>query len=242
MAEDLINQRKSSMFERLQTERIEINIPNLLPVLLLRDVVAFPHLAMPLLVGRQKSVKAVEYALKKERLVFLIAQRDVNIENPSVRDVYSIGTVGIILRTMRVKETGGKIKVLVQGICKARILDIIQTEPLWIATLEKDITVKSEGHMSDIEPSVLTLKEKLDRLVFQYGKAFPMDVMAVVENLNNPEELAFLIAANLGLESSHAQEILDIENLEHKLLRVNEFLDVQIGLLAVRHSKRKHDE
>ena len=217
-------------------------IPKELPVLPMRDVVAFPRLVLPLFVGRQKSVKAVEYALKKERLVFLIAQRDVNIENPSVQDVYSIGTVGIILRTMRIKETDEKIKVLVQGICKARIRDIIQIKPFWIASLEKDITVQSELHVSNIEPLVSELKEKLDRVVFKYGKVFPIDVMAVVENLNDPEQLAFLIAANLGLESSQAQEILEIDNLAHKLLRVNEFLDEQIGLLAVRNSKRKHDE
>lgn len=189
-------------------------------------------LCCPFFVGRQKSVKAVEYALEKERTVLLTAQKDVNIETPSVQDVYSIGTVGIILRTMRVKETDRKIKVLVQGIRRARILNFIQTEPFWIATLAKEVPGKAEGDSAETEHLISTIKEKLDQLIFKYGKAFPIDVMAVVENLTDPEELAFLITANLGLKSFQAQEMLEIENQRHKLMRTNEFLDEQLGILS----------
>ncbi|HBR21761.1 MAG TPA: hypothetical protein DD713_04230 [Nitrospiraceae bacterium] len=230
------------MVDCLQTERIEVNIPNILPVLPLRDVVAFPNLILPLLIGRQKSMNAVEHALRKGKVVFLIAQRDINVENPLVQDVYTIGTIGMILRTIRSKETRGKIKVLVQGICKARLIDLIQIEPIWIAIVIKEVAVKSAGEIVDIEPLVLTVKEKLGRLVFNYGKAFPIDVMVVVENSSDPEKLAFLIAANLGLESSQTQEILEIDNPTHKLMRVNEILDNQIGLLTARNSPKKYDE
>lgn len=216
----------------LHLDGLEVKISDKLPVVPVRDVVVFPNHILPLFVERQKSEKAVEYALKKERLVFLSAQKDMNIENPSVQDIYFIGTIGIILRTIRAKARSGKIKILVQGICKARILEVIQTEPFWIASWEKDIKVTSEAHMADIEPLVSTIKDKLDRLVFKHGKAFLLDIMAVVENLTDPERLAFLIAANLGLESLKAQEILEIENPTHKLMRLNEFLDEQIVSLS----------
>lgn len=82
----------------------------------------------------------------------------------------------------------------------------------------------------------------MGRVVFNYGKVFPIDVMTVEENLSDPKKIAFLIAANLGLESSQAQEILEIDNPTHKLMRVNEILDKQIGLLTANNSHKKNDE
>ena len=207
------------------------DIPNILPVLPMRDVIAFPNLSLSLLVAREKSIQAVEYALKQEKLVFLIAQKEVNIENPSREDIYSIGTIGVILRTMRAKDTISKMKVLVQGICRASILEIIQTEPFLKATLKKHIPIE-ESHMSDIEPLILTVKDNLNRLVFKYGKTFPIEVMAVLENLHDPEQLAYLIASNLDIEPSKAQQILEIEIPLHKLTRINGFLAQQIISLA----------
>lgn len=227
MSED----KKNAMVKLLKLDEIKAKIPGKgkLPVLVLRDVVAFPKLILPLFVARQKSVEAVKYALRTDKLVILVAQKDINIENPDVQDLYSIGTVGIILRTMRVKETGDKIKVLVQGLCKARILDIIQTEPHWMATFVKEEPSKSQCDISESEQLVLAVKEKLDQLIFNYGKEFPVEVMAVVENLTDPEQLAHLVAANIGLKTEQAQEILEINDPMKKLMRVSENLDEQIS-------------
>lgn len=106
------------MLNLSQFKGIEVKMPKTLPVLPVRDVVLFPDLILPLFVGREKSVKAVEYAIKTDRLVFLTAQRQLNIESPAVSDLFSIGTLGIILRMMRVPEQVDKMKVLFQGLCK----------------------------------------------------------------------------------------------------------------------------
>jgi ATP-dependent Lon protease len=225
----------------LQLNEMEAKIPEKLALLVLRDVVAFPHLVLPLFVGRNKSIKAVEYALEKDKLVFLVAQRDFDIENPDAEDIYSIGTVGIILRTMRVKEKGDKLKALIQGLCKARIFDIIQMEPFWMATLVKEETGKSQCEISEIEPLVLAVKEKLDQLIFNYGKEVPVEVIAAVENFTDPKKLAHLIAANLGLEPFQAQEILEIDDPVKKLLSVSEILDEQIGLFREGKTQKGHD-
>ena len=204
-------------------------------------MVSFPGLIVPLLVARQKSIRAVEYALKKDKLVFLVAQRDFDIENPDAEDIYSIGTVGIILRTIRVKETGNKVKVLAQGLSRARILDIIQTEPHWMATFVKEETGKSQCDIVEIEQLVLAVKEKLDQLIFNYGKEFPVEVIAVVENLTDPEQLAHLVAANIRLESFRTQEILEINDPMEKLNRVSEILDEQIVFSRKEKTQKGHD-
>jgi len=223
-----MSEDKERAMNNLPLDEIEAKIPGNLPVLMLRDVVAFPHLILPLLVARKKSVKAVEYALEKNKLVFLIAQRDLNIENPNVHELYSIGTVGIIMRTIRERDTDEEIKILVRGLCKARVLNIIQTEPFWLATWVKEEGDKSQCDISESEQLVLAVKEKLDQLIFDYCKEFPVEVMAVVENLTDPEQLAHLAAANIGLESFSAQEILEIGDPMKKLKRVGEILDEQI--------------
>lgn len=161
------------MINLMRLDRIELKIPANLPVLPVRDVVVFPNHILPLFVERPMSIKAVEYALKTDKIVFLIAQRDLNIENPAAEDIYSIGTVGIILRTMRIQEKDNKMKVLFQGLCKARILDFIQSKPFYIANVERQEAKKSEVGMPETQQLILAVKEKLDEAIFKYGKAFP---------------------------------------------------------------------
>lgn len=230
------------MVNLMRLDRIEVKIPANLPVLPVRDVVVFPNHILPLFVERPMSIKAVEYALKTDKIVFLIAQRDLNIENPAVQDLYSIGTVGIILRMIRLQEKDNKMKVLFQGLCKARILDFIQSKPFYIANVERKEAKKSEVGMPETQQLILAVKEKLDEAIFKYGKAFPGDILAVIEDLMDPEELAHLVAANLCLESFRAQEILEIENPSQKLIRVSEILDEQIGLLKEGKTQKEHDE
>lgn len=226
MSED----KESAMVNLLKLDEIKVIIPGKLPVLVLRDVVAFPDLTLPLLVGRQKSVEAVKYALRTDKLVILVAQKDINIENPDVEDIYSIGTVGIILRTMSVREKDDKIKALFQGLSKVKILEIIQTEPYWMGTLVKQEAGKSQYDISESEQLVLAVKEKLDKLIFNFGKEFPVEVMAVIENLTDPEQLAHLVAANIGLESFRTQKILEIDDPVKKLMSVSEILDEQTSI------------
>jgi ATP-dependent Lon protease len=213
----------------------EVKIPDNLPVLPVRDVVVFPNHILPLFVGRPMSIKAVEYALRTDKIVFLIAQRDLNIENPAVQDLYSIGTVGIILRMIRLQGKDHRMKMLVQGLCKARIVSFIQNEPFYIANMEMKAAGKSKIGVRETGQMIVEIKGKLDQLIFDYGKVFPIDILAVIENLTDPEKLAHLIAANLGVEPFRAQEVLEIEDPTQKLIQVSEILDKQI--VSLRNNK-----
>src|SRR5512136_2839921 len=105
----------------------QIIIPGTLPLLAVRDVVVFPNMVLPLFVGRETSVLAIEAALSQERLLFLATQKDQSIENPEPDDIYSVGTVSLILRMLKLPD--GRLKILVQGKAKAAIQDFIQERP-----------------------------------------------------------------------------------------------------------------
>ena len=112
----------------------EIIIPEDLPLLAVRDVVVFPNMVLPLFVGRESSVLAIEAALAKDRLLFLSTQKDQAVENPDPDDIYSLGTVSLILRMLKLPE--GRLKILVQGKTKAWIRDFLQQRPYFQVSFE----------------------------------------------------------------------------------------------------------
>jgi len=219
------------MHTTIEYNGAEIEIPGTLPILSLRDIVAFPNHIFPLFVERERSVKALEYAIKTDKLVFLASQRDLNVEDPAIEDLFTVGTIAIILRAIRVPGQGDKMKVLVQGLCKGRIRDFIQTQPFLFALVEKEEKKKSDIKTAESEHLIAAVKEKLDKLIFNYGKTFPADILVVIENLEDSEKLAHLVAANIGLDVSRTQEILEIGDPTEKLIIVARLLDLMIDNL-----------
>jgi ATP-dependent Lon protease len=208
----------------------EIEIPDNLPVLPVRDIVVFPYMILPLFVGREMSIKAIEYSLSINRMVLLLTQKDLNIENPVPEDLYSVGTIGLVMRMLKLPD--GRVKILVQGLTKARALNYSQTEPFFKANIEKISEQKPPTLTIEDEAQVRTIKEQLEKVV-SLGKTILPDIMGVVENIEEPGRLADLAASNLGLKTEQAQEILEITDPAHKLKRVSEILAREIELLTV---------
>jgi len=208
----------------------EIEIPDNIPVLPVRDIVVFPYMILPLFVGREMSIKAIDHSLNSNRLVLLLSQKDLNIENPTPDDLYSVGTVAIIMRTLKLPD--GRVKILVQGLSKARALSYSQTEPFFLANIEKIVEKKPQTLTIEDEAQIRTIKEQLDRSV-SLGKTILPDIMGTVENIDDPGRLADLIASNLGLKTEQAQEVLETINPMKKLKRVSEILGREIELLIV---------
>ncbi|MBI5187972.1 MAG: endopeptidase La [Nitrospirae bacterium] len=213
-----------------QKEEKEIEIPDNVPVLPVRDIVVFPYMILPLFVGREMSIKAIDYSLNTNRMVLLLTQKDLNVENPAPDDLYSIGTVGMIMRMLKLPD--GRVKILIQGLSKARILTYSQTEPFLKADIEKINDQKPASLTIEEEAQIRTIKEQLDRAV-SLGKTILPDIMVVVENLDDPGRLADLIASNLGLKTEQAQEVLEIIDPVKRLKRVSEILGREIELLTV---------
>jgi ATP-dependent Lon protease len=208
----------------------EVQIPNNLPVLPVRDIVVFPYMIIPLFIGRDVSIKAVEYSLSSSRMILLLTQKEMSIEIPSTNDLYTIGTVGMIMRMLKLPD--GRVKILVQGLSKARAINFLKTEPFISADIEKIIEKKPESLSIEEEAQTRTVKEQLDKAV-TFGKTILPDIMVVIENLDDPGRLADLIASNLGLKTDQAQEILEIIDPIQRLKRISEILSRELELLVV---------
>jgi len=213
-----------------QKNEKEIEIPDSMPVLPVRDIVVFPYMILPLFVGREMSIKAIEHALGSNRMVLLLTQKDLNIETPAPEDLFSIGTVALVMRMLKLPD--GRVKILVQGLTKARAVDFEQTEPFFKASIEKITDEKSEALTIEDEAQVRNVKGQLEKVV-SLGKSILPDIMGVVENIEEPGRLADLVASNLGLKTEQAQEILEISDPMQRLKRVSEILVREIELLTV---------
>jgi ATP-dependent Lon protease len=204
-------------------------IPSRLPILPVRDIVIFPYMIIPLFVGREMSIKAIDDALAGNRMILLIAQRDLNIENPTPTDLYQMGTVGMIMRMLKLPD--GRIKILVQGLSKARIEGFVKKEPYYIASIQKITDQKVEMSL-EVEALIRNVKGQLDKAV-SLGKAILPDILVVVENLEEPGRLADLIASNLGLKVDTAQEVLETIEPVVRLKKVSDILSRELELLTV---------
>lgn len=213
-----------------QKDNKEIEIPEDLPVLPVRDIVVFPYMILPLFVGREMSIKAIEQSLNSNKMVFLITQKDLDVENPAPDDLYSVGTVGVIMRMLKLPD--GRVKILIRGLSKARALSYSQTDPFFKANIEKIIEEKAETLTIEDEAMIRTVKEQIDKTV-SLGKTVLPDVMGVIEGIEEPGRLADLVASNIGLKTEQAQEILEIMNPVQRLKRVSEILGREIELLTV---------
>ncbi|MGA7579210.1 MAG: endopeptidase La [Desulfobaccales bacterium] len=199
----------------------QIVIPPVLPLLAVRDVVVFPNMVLPLFVGREASVLAIEAALAQDRLLLLATQKDQTIENPEVDDIYPVGTVSLILRMLKLPD--GRLKILVQGKSKASIQEYIQERPYFQVKLE----VIPEAAVGEISPEAEALmrnaREMSEKILTVKGIMSP-DLLAILESIEDPGHLADLVAANLRLKIDEAQMVLEETDPIRSLIQVNDFL------------------
>ncbi|WP_454062976.1 endopeptidase La [Candidatus Nitrospira salsa] len=214
-----------AMEERPQTE-----IPSSLPLLPVRDIVVFPYMVLPLFVGRDVSIKAIEEALAGNRMIFLTTQKTQDIELPKPDELHSVGTVGMIMRMLKLPDE--RIKILVQGLAKARILNYTQSEPFYTVKIEKIVDANISQSSLEHEALMRTTKESLEQLV-SLGKVIMPDVLTVIENLDEPGRLADIIASNLGLKVETTQEVLEIADPHKRLSRVREVLAKEHEVLSM---------
>ncbi|MCD6132874.1 MAG: endopeptidase La [Deltaproteobacteria bacterium] len=211
----------------------EIKIPDVLPVLPLRDVVIFPHMIVPLYVGRDFSIRAIDEALSKDRLLMLVAQKRPEDNEPGVENIYTVGSVSLILRMIKLPD--GRVKILVQGLSKAKITEYKRERPFMEAAIEviKEEGVKSHEEELEIEALVKNIRTQLDRLA-SLDKNVSTDLVMVVSNIDEPSKFADVVASNIHLRTKVAQEILETVSLRDRLFKLSAFLDKEIQLLEVR--------
>jgi ATP-dependent Lon protease len=202
-----------------------------LPLLPIRDLVVYPFMILPLFVGREASIKAVEHALNHtDRLILLSSQKDITAESPRPTEIFDLGTVAMIMRMRKLPD--GRVKILVQGLSKARILEYEQQDPFYITKVLKveDIPTQ-EGNVST-QAVMRNIKEQLEKVI-TLGKVLSPDILMVLEDIQNPGRLADLVASNLNLHVNEAQMILELTDPIERLSKINDILTRELEILAM---------
>lgn len=208
----------------------QIEIPQTLPMLPVRDIVVFPYMIIPLFVGRDSSIRSVEEALAKtDRLIFLSSQKNIADEQPTPDGIYETGTVAMIMRMRKLPD--GRIKILTQGLCKARVKKFSQTNPFYEVQVEQ-IQENANEKRTESEALMRTIKEQLERVI-SLGKVLAPDIMMVLEDIQDPSRMADLVASNLGLKVSQAQDVLETHEPFAKLQRISEILTKELDVLSI---------
>ena len=211
-------------------EKDLLSPPERLPLLPVRDVVVFPYMILPLFITREKSIKSLEEALAKDRLIFLVSQKNLSEEEPTVKDLYRVGTVALVMKMLKLPD--GKIKILVQGLSKATIKEMIQVTPYLLARIENIKDPFLTEITLEIEALMRSVREQLERIA-SYGKFISPDLMFVLEGVDDPGRLADLVASNLELPVEKAQEILEILDPIERLKRVSDLLGKEVQVLTM---------
>jgi ATP-dependent Lon protease len=215
--------------EQPQGER---KMPSQIPLLPVRDVVVYPFMILPLFVGRDKSIRAVDEALSRDRLILLAAQRDAEAEDPNAEDLFSVGTVAMIMRMLKMPD--GRVKILVQGVSRARIQGFTRRDPYFEARIAEVPEPEVAPQGLEVEALIRSVKEQIQKGV-NLGKGVSPDVLVIINNLEHPGRLADLVASNLDLKVEQAQQILEIFDPLERLKRLSELLGKEIEVLEMQH-------
>lgn len=217
-----------------------IEFKELLPLLPVRDLVVYPFMILPLFVGRETSIKAVEEALNNtDRLILLSSQKDISAEAPSPSEIYELGTVAMIMRMRKLPD--GRIKILIQGLAKARITSYEHTEPFYKVKVEKVTQPATSVAPATIEAMMRMVKENLEKVI-SLGKVLSPDILMVLEDIQDPGRLSDLVASNLNLKVKDAQAVLEVLEPFERLTKINEILKTELEILSAQSKIKKPSE
>jgi ATP-dependent Lon protease len=221
---------KDDLISIIDEDEKDAVIPDTLPLISVRDIVIFTDMLLPLFIGREKSIRAVEEAVEKDGYLFLTAQKDPNIENPNPDQIFTVGTVSKILRMLKLPD--GRVKALVQGIEKARIVKYVSKRSIYRVKIEmipdppvEDINIEMEALMRNViehSEKILALRGEMNN-----------DVGVILESVIDPGKLADLVASNLKLKIDESQILLELLDPVERLKKVNELLSREVELSSM---------
>ena len=199
-----------------------------LPVLPLRDIVVFPHMIVPLFVGRDKSVRALEEVMSKDKQILLVAQKDANEDDPSPEDVFDVGTVASVLQLLKLPD--GTVKVLVEGFNRAVIDEFVHVDDYFAASAT--MLAGEQSDPAEIEALSRTVVSQFEAYV-KLNNKIPAEVLVTVNQIDDPSKLADTVASHLALKIDDKQELLSTISVPERLERIYSFMESEIGVLQV---------
>ena len=200
----------------------------LYPVLPLRDIVVFPHMIVPLFVGRDKSVRALEEVMKNDKQILLVTQRDAAKDDPGPADIFSVGTVGTVLQLLKLPD--GTVKVLVEGGARARIERYTRTDDYFEALAV--LSPERDGDTPEVEALARSVTSQFENYV-KLNKKVPPEVLVSVNQIEDPSRLVDTVASHLAIKIAEKQALLEIDSVTERLERVYSMIEGEIGVLQV---------
>src|SRR3989338_2365368 len=205
-----------------------------MPLIPLRDIVVFPHMVVPLFVGRDRSVKALELAVSQNKSIMLAAQKKAKTDDPAEDDIYKIGTIGNILQLLRLPD--GSVKALVEGVKRARINEFIPSKECFMVKVdemaeEAEDTVETEALIRNVV--------KAFEVYVKLNKKIPPEMIMSVSSIDDPGRLADIIASHLLIKLHDKQALLELANATHRLERLYGFMEGEIEILEAEHKIRQ---
>ena len=197
------------------------------PVLPLRDIVVFPHMIVPLFVGREKSVNALEHVMKDDKQILLVTQKNAADDDPGVKDIYSIGTLGTVLQLLKLPD--GTVKVLVEGVRRARINGYAENPDYFEAYAE---LIEDDGDISEHDALCRAVVSQFEQYI-KLNKKIPAEVLISINQIDEPGKLADTVAQHLTLKIADKQELLEIEPVGDRLEKIYAFMEGEISVLQV---------
>jgi len=201
---------------------------NLYPVLPLRDIVVFPHMIVPLFVGREKSVRALEDVMKDDKQILLVTQKNAAQDDPTTADIYSVGTIGTVLQLLKLPD--GTVKALVEGGARARIARYAENEAFFQAYAEA--MPDQPGEQSELEALARTAVSQFEAYI-KLNKKIPPEVLVSINQIEDSSKLADTLASHLTLKIAEKQDLLETETVSGRLEKVFGYMESEIGVLQV---------
>jgi len=209
------------------SESSEQNLKHV-PILPLRDVVVYPHMVIPLFVGREKSISALDSAMESGKTIMLVAQKQPDIDSPTADDIYRIGTLATILQLLKLPD--GTVKVLVEGASRARVSEVHDGE-YFGADIEL-IEESQEEDSRELDGLKRTIVSQFENYV-KLNKKVPPEILASLASIEQPGRLADTVAAHMSLQLDERQKVLEIEDLNERLEHVMALIDAEIDMLQI---------
>ncbi len=198
------------------------------PVLPLRDIVVFPHMIVPLFVGRERSVKALEDVMKEDKQILLIAQKNAADDDPVREDIYRVGTIATVLQLLKLPD--GTVKVLVEGEARARVIRFTENDNYY--EVYADIVPEQLGPDEELEALSRSVVAQFEKYI-KLNKKVPTEALASINQIEEPGKLVDTVASHISLKISEKQELLEIDELAERMERVIAFMEAEIGVLRV---------
>src|SRR5262249_4081402 len=189
----------------------EVQRRTLYPVLPLRDIVVFPHMIVPLFVGREKSVRALEDVMKDDKQVLLLTQKNAAQDDPQTDDIYAVGTIGTVLQLLKLPD--GTVKVLIEGGQRARIASYVDNPPFFQAHAE--IVPDGDSHGKEVEALARSVVSQFEQYI-KLNKKIPPEVLVSINQNEDQSKLADTVASHLGLKIAEKQELLETSSVVHR--------------------------